>query len=258
MSIEFQCEQCQQLIRVPDESAGHQARCPFCQAVQPVPLGSTPPPVPSFGSGVSQSPTSDAATSRQTESSPFADQTSDNPYRQDPANPYQMRTQFPATTEWTGPGQLAPLSDRFIGVVIDYAFAIICVIPGFVLVGVGDNANNEIVQQIGAAILFVGLLAQVITQWVLISTRGQSVGKIVMKTRIVTLSGAAPGFMHGVVLRIILFGLLTTPACICYPLYVIAPVVDGLFILGERRQCLHDMVASTYVVSDKMSGWQNG
>ena len=90
------------------------------------------------------------------------------------------------------------------------------------------------------------------TQWVLISTRGQSIGKIVMKTRIVTISGAAPGFVHGVVLRIILFGILTTPFCACYPLYPVAPIVDGLFVFGERRQCLHDLLASTLVVSDKM------
>jgi phage FluMu protein Com len=37
MSIEFRCSQCDQLLRVPDDSAGKNARCPKCQALMIVP-----------------------------------------------------------------------------------------------------------------------------------------------------------------------------------------------------------------------------
>src|SRR5262245_56230884 len=37
MSIEFRCSQCNQLLRVPDDSAGKNARCPKCQALMVVP-----------------------------------------------------------------------------------------------------------------------------------------------------------------------------------------------------------------------------
>jgi DNA-directed RNA polymerase subunit RPC12/RpoP len=38
MSIEFRCSQCSQLLRVPDNSAGKNARCPKCQALMVVPV----------------------------------------------------------------------------------------------------------------------------------------------------------------------------------------------------------------------------
>ena len=42
MAIEFRCSQCNQLLRVPDNSAGKNARCPKCQALMRVPAASTP------------------------------------------------------------------------------------------------------------------------------------------------------------------------------------------------------------------------
>ena len=51
MTIEFRCSQCNQLLRVPDTSAGKNARCPKCSALMQVPsggafAGSMPPPPP--------------------------------------------------------------------------------------------------------------------------------------------------------------------------------------------------------------------
>src|SRR4051794_31565782 len=56
MAIEFRCSQCSQLLRVPDNSAGKNARCPKCQALMVVPsaapLGPQPemsaPPAPAM------------------------------------------------------------------------------------------------------------------------------------------------------------------------------------------------------------------
>src|SRR4051812_42545210 len=52
MAIEFRCTQCEQLLRVPEDSAGKNARCPKCQALMIVPMpGGTanepaaPPPI---------------------------------------------------------------------------------------------------------------------------------------------------------------------------------------------------------------------
>src|SRR5262245_22544065 len=41
MPIEFRCGQCNQLLRVPDDSAGKHARCPKCQALMTVPAASS-------------------------------------------------------------------------------------------------------------------------------------------------------------------------------------------------------------------------
>jgi hypothetical protein len=48
MALEFRCNQCEQLLRVPDDSAGKHARCPKCQALMAVPMpaaGELPVPV---------------------------------------------------------------------------------------------------------------------------------------------------------------------------------------------------------------------
>jgi len=40
MAIEFRCSQCSQLLRVPDDSSGKNARCPKCQSLMTVPAAS--------------------------------------------------------------------------------------------------------------------------------------------------------------------------------------------------------------------------
>lgn len=147
--------------------------------------------------------------------------------------------------------------DRFLGAVIDYVFLAVASAPGLAVGSMAQNSGNQTLQNVASFLLLAGFLAYGITQWVLISKRAQSVGKIIMKTRIITLSGAAPGFVHGVFLRSWLFGLIVLIfvfSCFCLlPLSPLVLLVDALLIFGERRQCLHDMLASTYVVSDKVN-----
>jgi len=151
---------------------------------------------------------------------------------------------------------LASHGDRFLGAVIDLLFMAVTIAPGLAVGIMADNGGgNQTLRDVSAFLYLVGLLAYGITQWVLISTRAQSVGKIIMKTRIITLSGAAPGFVHGVLLRSWLFGVLVlifSFGCLCFPLSPVILLVNALLVFGERRQCLHDMLASTYVVSDKV------
>ncbi len=41
MPIEFSCSQCSSILRVPDEHAGKQAKCPSCGAINTIPSGSS-------------------------------------------------------------------------------------------------------------------------------------------------------------------------------------------------------------------------
>lgn len=68
MSIEFPCPGCQKTLRVADEHAGKQARCPHCQTVTPVPLQS--------GQGAAEKPTGGPGTADTTLYSPFRPATS--------------------------------------------------------------------------------------------------------------------------------------------------------------------------------------
>ena len=44
MPIEFRCDQCNTLLRTPDDTAGKQAKCPSCGTILPVPAPGAPSP----------------------------------------------------------------------------------------------------------------------------------------------------------------------------------------------------------------------
>jgi uncharacterized RDD family membrane protein YckC len=85
-------------------------------------------------------------------------------------------------------------------------------------------------------IVFIGF----VIQWILITTRGQTVGKFLTCIRVVTVGGRLPGFVVGVVIRNwlrVLLGLIP-----------FVGLIDILFIFGEDKRCLHDYIAGTRVV----------
>jgi uncharacterized RDD family membrane protein YckC len=101
-----------------------------------------------------------------------------------------------------------------------------------------DDTSNA---GVAALILFIVLVA---LQSYFIATRGQSIGKRALGTRIVTVAGGKPSFLHAVVLR--------TWAPLVLPLAPLVgsllAVVDVLFIFGPSKRCLHDLAAGTKVV----------
>ncbi len=78
MAIEFRCGQCGKLLRTGDETAGKQAKCPSCGAVQPIPTAIGSGPFPQSGGG-------------EPIASPFAGSTAPPfpPSASDEVNPYQ-------------------------------------------------------------------------------------------------------------------------------------------------------------------------
>ena len=86
--------------------------------------------------------------------------------------------------------------------------------------------------------------AVMIYQVAMLTQRGQTFGKRAMKIRIVKLDGSQPGFVHAVLLRMMVNGL--PPAIpMVGRLYTL---VDLLFIFSADRRCLHDRIAGTRVV----------
>jgi uncharacterized RDD family membrane protein YckC len=81
-------------------------------------------------------------------------------------------------------------------------------------------------------------------QWTLIARRGQTIGKYLVKSRIVRLGGSKPGFYHGVFLRSCL-GYLPLALPIAGSLYAL---VDALFVFRRDRRTLRDLIAGTRVV----------
>lgn len=78
----------------------------------------------------------------------------------------------------------------------------------------------------------------------LLATRGQTIGKMLVKIRIVRTDGSRASFARLVGLRFLVNSLFTLVPVVG-PLY---GLVDALFIFRAERRCVHDLIADTVVV----------
>jgi uncharacterized RDD family membrane protein YckC len=141
---------------------------------------------------------------------------------------------------------------------IDGLFAVVANMPGYLGTTAAATAQTGVTFKnpffiftnagkwgVVAAVLTVALLA---VQWSLIATRGQSIGKIVVKTRIVMLDGSRAGFASVIVWRTFLVWLFGHLARVV-PVVGILITVDVLMVFAKDRRCLHDRIAGTKVVA---------
>ncbi len=93
------------------------------------------------------------------------------------------------------------------------------------------------------AIFILGLGILAAYQIYLLTTQGQTIGKMLMKIRIIKCdTHTNGGFVPNVLLRGIVNGIISF-----IPFYAL---VDILFIFREDRRCIHDMIANTQVVEE--------
>jgi len=81
-------------------------------------------------------------------------------------------------------------------------------------------------------------------QAILLCVRGQSIGKMLTKIRIVRTSGEPVGFVHVILLRSIVMSFIYNIPFAGSLVWLINP----LLIFREDRRCLHDMIADTTVI----------
>ena len=131
----------------------------------------------------------------------------------------------------------SPLS-RLAAVIIDTL--IIYLVPGLVLIVAafsGDDASTGLILA-GLAILIVIFVIQM----ALLGTRGQSIGKIAMKVRVVDAqTGNHPGWARLVLLRTIVNSIISGVIFIYW-------IVDSLFIFRADHRTIHDLYSGTRVV----------
>lgn len=89
-----------------------------------------------------------------------------------------------------------------------------------------------------------GFVFFVLVNGYLLATRGQTVGKMLLKIRIVRSDGSRASFGRLVGLRFIVNTLLTLVPVVGG----VYALVDALFIFREPRRCVHDLIADTVVV----------
>ena len=128
---------------------------------------------------------------------------------------------------------------RLVAVIIDaliyFAVAVVAGMIGFF--AIGDEAGAAILAVIAFIVVFV-------VQLILLGSRGQTIGKIALKVRIVdSLTGTHPGWARLVLLRTILHGVLTGIP-FAGGIYWL---VDSLFIFRADHRTIHDLIASTRV-----------
>lgn len=142
--------------------------------------------------------------------------------------------------------RLAERGTRLAAVLLDGLLAIPAVIIALIGALAGRNSDGQPGPLFGIAMGLMGLwiIAVAVYQIYLLSTKGQTFGKRWMKIRIVKLDGSAPGFVHAVLLRLFVNGLI---GAVPY-LGAIYSLVDILFVFREDRRCIHDLIASTRVV----------
>lgn len=125
------------------------------------------------------------------------------------------------------------------------AFIIDALIIGILplILGVVAFASGE--DEASFGLILAGLVIFIVilvVQMVLLGTRGQTIGKIALKIRIVDAqTGAHPGWPRLVLLRTIVNSLLSGITIIYW-------IVDSLFIFRGDHRTIHDLYSGTHVV----------
>lgn len=148
-----------------------------------------------------------------------------------------------------GQKPLASRGARFVAKVID---GLILASPAILIMFVfrdeleALDAEGDIPTGVINLFIAVGALALIyfVAQTVLLITRGQTVGKIVMGIRVELLDKpVVPGFVNVVLLRSWVWAFI-------YSIPAVGPIIqlaDVGFIFAEDRRCLHDRMANTTV-----------
>ncbi|GJQ62021.1 MAG: hypothetical protein SCALA702_10740 [Melioribacteraceae bacterium] len=141
---------------------------------------------------------------------------------------------------------LAKLSDRLLARLVDGVIFSPFIIVYFIfftrITGIEDSPFG--IESTIYYFLFTQVVFLLLNGY-LLSARGQTIGKLLFKIKIVTLDdNSIPTFDHIYGLRYFLIFLISSIPVFGW----IFGTVDPLFIFREDRRCLHDMIAGTRVI----------
>ena len=159
-----------------------------------------------------------------------------------------MSPEEPAS-ELASPG--ARLVAWIIDVLIYFVITIAAVIIGIAIAGVGISDLADFAPEffLGAlevviSLVLLAFLALFIIQMALLAMRGQTIGKIILRIRIVdSVTGAHPGWARLILLRTLVQSIIASIPFIGF----IYALVDALFIFRADHRTIHDLIAGTRV-----------
>jgi uncharacterized RDD family membrane protein YckC len=147
----------------------------------------------------------------------------------------------PGEMELAGRGTrlLAAIVDGLIGAGLGWAVTLIPAVAAMVAAqGTPGFGSLNYVS------VLIGLPIFLIVQGVLLLQRGQTIGKILFKLRIVRPDGSKPDAWRLLGLRYGIGIVVTLNAAVA----MIYGLIDSLLIFRESRKCLHDSIADTQVI----------
>ena len=146
--------------------------------------------------------------------------------------------------------ELAGRGVRLVAAILDSIIAgLMIYMPALIVLaatgGLGqlDRPESEIDPNVLTLPIVVGCIGAIAWAWItllLVARYGQTMAKRLLDIRVVRRDGSRASLGRIFWLRNVVNGLLGV-----IPLY---GLVDILFIFGERRQCIHDLIADTIVV----------
>ncbi len=141
---------------------------------------------------------------------------------------------------------LASRWKRLWGSLLDSLISMMIIVPLMLVTGAFQRAFSGEAMGIGQQAMFfvVGWVVFLMLNGYLLANRGQTIGKVIVKTKIVDLNGDIPCFGKLLVFRYLILGLVAQIPFIGG----LVGIVNALFIFGQDRRCLHDYMAGTQVV----------
>ena len=142
--------------------------------------------------------------------------------------------------------KLASRWKRLGGSLMDGLISSVIIIPFMFITGVFQRAlrgQEMTIEQHITLVIFSWVIFLILNGY-LLANRGQTIGKGVVKTKIVDLDGNIPRFGKLLFLRYLVIGLVSQIPI----LGGVVGLVNALLIFGKERRCLHDYIASTRVV----------
>lgn len=167
-------------------------------------------------------------------------------------NPY---VSSPEVHDYFGAAQaserLATRTERFAGAFIDGLVQAVLVLPASFALGLmlimapgAEGENSLALQLMGTVATFIIGAVFLLINGYLLATRGQTVGKILLKTKIVSDRGEQLPLNQLVLKRYLPIWLLTS-------IPMVGPLlglVNALAIFRDSRKCVHDDIAGTKVI----------
>ncbi len=188
--------------------------------------------------------------------------------------PSSAATAEAGATTTSGP-PLASRGRRLAARLLDWIFGFLCKLPGVVmiasyflqpnvlqtLVNTATSGRQLAASDIDMPRLIPGLIAigcgwlvGLVTEILLMSFRGQSVGKLIMGLRVVrVIDGQQAGFLHAWLLRecvTTIIGAVLSVLPVLGPilLYPAFSITNWCLIFRDDQRCIHDLIAGTKVV----------